>query len=161
MDVYWRGSCLNNVPFNLKFMFFVPLQYSYCWWPVFQFQITILVAAEGVHKLPSINGSGDLKEALQKLGSIPSSRILVRRTGTILRVLSSNRASSIPNLDWFLCRQSRYCGPLRMKMIHCQSGNCLKITRYCGLYRSHSTLPCPFQWEVWVKPRTGCYLQFV
>lgn len=38
--------------------------------------ITILVAAEGVHKLPSINGSGDLKEALQKLGSIPSSRIL-------------------------------------------------------------------------------------
>uniref|UniRef100_A0A2P2J2N0 Myelin-associated oligodendrocyte basic protein n=1 Tax=Rhizophora mucronata TaxID=61149 RepID=A0A2P2J2N0_RHIMU len=38
--------------------------------------ITILVAAEGVHKLPSINGSGDLKEALQKLGSIPASRIL-------------------------------------------------------------------------------------
>ncbi|KAA8544965.1 hypothetical protein F0562_019818 [Nyssa sinensis] len=38
--------------------------------------ITILVAAEGVHKLPTINGSGDLKEALQKLGSIPSSRIL-------------------------------------------------------------------------------------
>jgi len=40
-------------------------------------QITILVAAEGVHKLPTINGSGDLKEALQKLGSIPSSKILV------------------------------------------------------------------------------------
>ncbi|KAI6692571.1 hypothetical protein NL676_020281 [Syzygium grande] len=38
--------------------------------------ITILVAAEGVHKLPSINGGGDLKEALQKLGSIPSSKIL-------------------------------------------------------------------------------------
>lgn len=38
--------------------------------------VTILVAAEGVHKLPSINGSGDLKEALQKLGSIPSSRTL-------------------------------------------------------------------------------------
>ncbi|XP_015875464.3 uncharacterized protein LOC107412253 [Ziziphus jujuba] len=38
--------------------------------------ITILVAAEGVHKLPAINGSGDLKEALQKLGSIPSGRIL-------------------------------------------------------------------------------------
>eukprot|EP00261_Vitis_vinifera_P039360 XP_019080603.1 PREDICTED: uncharacterized protein LOC100854337 isoform X1 [Vitis vinifera] len=38
--------------------------------------ITILVAAEGVHKLPTINGSGDLKEALQKLGSIPSSRTL-------------------------------------------------------------------------------------
>ncbi|XP_059652683.1 uncharacterized protein LOC132299840 [Cornus florida] len=38
--------------------------------------ITILVAAEGVHKLPTINSSGDLKEALQKLGSIPSSRTL-------------------------------------------------------------------------------------
>ncbi|KAL4035793.1 hypothetical protein IC575_004500 [Cucumis melo] len=38
--------------------------------------ITILVAAEGVHKLPTINGSGDLKEALQKLASIPSSKIL-------------------------------------------------------------------------------------
>ncbi|KAH0994698.1 hypothetical protein GBA52_018562 [Prunus armeniaca] len=38
--------------------------------------ITILVAAEGVHKLPTINGSGDLKEALQKLGSIPSNKIL-------------------------------------------------------------------------------------
>ncbi|XVE62857.1 hypothetical protein DITRI_Ditri06bG0153400 [Diplodiscus trichospermus] len=38
--------------------------------------ITILVAAEGVHKLPPINGSGDLKEALQKLASIPTSKIL-------------------------------------------------------------------------------------
>ncbi|KAJ0079109.1 hypothetical protein Patl1_23357 [Pistacia atlantica] len=38
--------------------------------------ITILVAAEGVHKLPSINGSGDLKEALQKLGSLPQSKIM-------------------------------------------------------------------------------------
>lgn len=38
--------------------------------------ITVLVAAEGVHKLPTINGSGNLKEALQKLGSIPSSKIL-------------------------------------------------------------------------------------
>ncbi|XP_061340445.1 uncharacterized protein LOC133286946 [Gastrolobium bilobum] len=38
--------------------------------------ITILAAAEGEHKLPSINGSGDLKEALQKLGSIPSSKLL-------------------------------------------------------------------------------------
>ncbi|KAF7805185.1 uncharacterized protein G2W53_044296 [Senna tora] len=38
--------------------------------------ITILAAAEGVHKLPTINGSGDLKEALQKLGSIPSSKLL-------------------------------------------------------------------------------------
>ena len=42
------------------------------------FQITILVAAEGVHKLPTINGTADLKEALQKLGSIPASRTLVR-----------------------------------------------------------------------------------
>ncbi|XWS58307.1 hypothetical protein CRYUN_Cryun08bG0023000 [Craigia yunnanensis] len=38
--------------------------------------ITILVAAEGVHKLSPINGSGDLKEALQKLASIPTSKIL-------------------------------------------------------------------------------------
>ncbi|XP_028770729.1 uncharacterized protein LOC114728075 [Neltuma alba] len=38
--------------------------------------ITILAAAEGVHKLPAINGSGDLKEALQKLGSISSSKLL-------------------------------------------------------------------------------------
>ncbi|XP_057439458.1 uncharacterized protein LOC130731248 [Lotus japonicus] len=38
--------------------------------------ITILAAAEGEHKLPSINGSGNLKDALQKLGSIPSSRLL-------------------------------------------------------------------------------------
>ncbi|KAJ7973453.1 Myelin-associated oligodendrocyte basic protein [Quillaja saponaria] len=38
--------------------------------------ITILVAAEGVQKVPAINGSGDLKEALQKVGSIPSSKLL-------------------------------------------------------------------------------------
>ncbi|KAI9099166.1 hypothetical protein K1719_024933 [Acacia pycnantha] len=38
--------------------------------------ITILAAAEGVHKLPAINGSGHLKEALQKLGSISSNKLL-------------------------------------------------------------------------------------
>ncbi|KAJ8492704.1 hypothetical protein OPV22_014425 [Ensete ventricosum] len=38
--------------------------------------VTILVAAEGGYKLPVINGSGELKEALQKLGSIPSSKTL-------------------------------------------------------------------------------------
>ncbi|KAK4379050.1 hypothetical protein RND71_000912 [Anisodus tanguticus] len=38
--------------------------------------VTILVAAEGSYKLPTINGSGDLKEALQKIASIPSSRTL-------------------------------------------------------------------------------------
>ncbi|CAM9002186.1 unnamed protein product [Rhodiola kirilowii] len=38
--------------------------------------VTILVAAKGVHKLPSINGSEDLKEALQKLASIPASKTL-------------------------------------------------------------------------------------
>ncbi|CAA2957216.1 uncharacterized protein LOC111379199 [Olea europaea subsp. europaea] len=43
--------------------------------------ITVLVAAEGVHKLPSINNSRDLKEALQKLGSIPSSKTLSRCYG--------------------------------------------------------------------------------
>ncbi|KAE9598094.1 hypothetical protein Lalb_Chr15g0076881 [Lupinus albus] len=40
------------------------------------YQITILVAAEGRHKLPTINGSGDLKEALQKLGTIPGDKLL-------------------------------------------------------------------------------------
>ncbi|XP_073145086.1 FLUCTUATING-LIGHT-ACCLIMATION protein 1, chloroplastic isoform X2 [Henckelia pumila] len=34
--------------------------------------ITVVVAAVGVHKLSSINSSKDLKEALQKLASIPS-----------------------------------------------------------------------------------------
>ncbi|XP_047153238.1 uncharacterized protein LOC124824776 [Vigna umbellata] len=38
--------------------------------------ITILAAAEGEHKLPTINGSGNLKDALQKLASIPSSKLL-------------------------------------------------------------------------------------
>ncbi|CAM9001348.1 unnamed protein product [Rhodiola kirilowii] len=38
--------------------------------------VTILVTAKGVHKLPSINGSKDLKEALQKLASIPASKTL-------------------------------------------------------------------------------------
>lgn len=38
--------------------------------------ITILVAAEGVYKLPVINSSSDLKEALQKLGSIPANKTL-------------------------------------------------------------------------------------
>ncbi|KAK9071578.1 hypothetical protein SSX86_008006 [Deinandra increscens subsp. villosa] len=38
--------------------------------------ITIIVAAGGVHKLPPINNSAQLKEALQKLASIPSSRIM-------------------------------------------------------------------------------------
>lgn len=31
-----------------------------------------------MHKLPSINSGGDLKEALQKLGSLPQSKIMVR-----------------------------------------------------------------------------------
>ncbi|PIN25654.1 hypothetical protein CDL12_01593 [Handroanthus impetiginosus] len=38
--------------------------------------ITILVAAGGAHKLPPINSSKDLKDALQKLASIPTSRTL-------------------------------------------------------------------------------------
>ncbi|RWW52228.1 hypothetical protein BHE74_00041366 [Ensete ventricosum] len=44
------------------------------------YSVTILVAAEGGYKLPVINGSGELKEALQKLGSIPSSKTLVLRS---------------------------------------------------------------------------------
>jgi Protein of unknown function (DUF1517) len=46
-------------------------------------QITILVAAERVHKLPVINSSSDLKIALQKLGSIPSSKIMVQNVSFI------------------------------------------------------------------------------
>lgn len=38
--------------------------------------ITIVVAAEGEHKIPVINSSADLKEALKKLGSIPSHQTL-------------------------------------------------------------------------------------
>ncbi|CAI9271890.1 unnamed protein product [Lactuca saligna] len=33
--------------------------------------ITIIVAAKGEHKLPPINSSAELKEALQKLATIP------------------------------------------------------------------------------------------
>jgi len=33
--------------------------------------VTILVAAEGEYKLPTINSNTDLKDALRKLGSIP------------------------------------------------------------------------------------------
>lgn len=41
-------------------------------------QVTILVAAEGTHKLQPINGTVDMKEALQKIGSIPRNKIMVR-----------------------------------------------------------------------------------
>ena len=41
-------------------------------------RITILVAAEGIHKLEPINGTADLKEALQKIGSMPRNKIMVR-----------------------------------------------------------------------------------
>ena len=42
-------------------------------------QVTILVAADGEHELPTINGESDLKKALNKLGSIPSSTTLARK----------------------------------------------------------------------------------
>ncbi|KAF3530031.1 hypothetical protein DY000_02038621 [Brassica cretica] len=38
--------------------------------------VTILVAAEGTHKLQPINGTPDMKEALQKIGSIPRNKIM-------------------------------------------------------------------------------------
>ncbi|MCL7045847.1 hypothetical protein MKW94_017655 [Papaver nudicaule] len=38
--------------------------------------VTIMVAAKGVHKLGAINSSANLKEALQKIGSMPSGKIL-------------------------------------------------------------------------------------
>lgn len=37
--------------------------------------VTILVAAEGLNKLPKVDCSGNLKVALQKLGSIPTNNI--------------------------------------------------------------------------------------
>ncbi|KAF5206227.1 myelin-associated oligodendrocyte basic protein [Thalictrum thalictroides] len=40
------------------------------------FQITILVAAAGEQKFPRITNIADLKEALQKLGSISSSKTM-------------------------------------------------------------------------------------
>jgi hypothetical protein len=39
--------------------------------------VTILVAAEGEYKLPTINSNTDLKDALRKLGSIPVDAIQV------------------------------------------------------------------------------------
>lgn len=41
------------------------------------YQITVLVAAKGAHKLPNINGAEDLKKALQKLRSLLPSKLLV------------------------------------------------------------------------------------
>lgn len=113
---------------------------------VFVWQITILVAAEGVHELPTINGSGDLKETLQKLGSIPSSKILVRMR-TITFILFFLRLISL----LFSCRQLRYCGPLRMKMALCQSGNFSKIIHFWGLCNSIVTdylFPCSRRYEL-------------
>jgi uncharacterized membrane protein len=40
--------------------------------------VTILVAAEGEYKLPTMNGNADLKAALRKLGSILADCIQVR-----------------------------------------------------------------------------------
>jgi hypothetical protein len=40
-------------------------------------QVTILVAAEGEYKLPTISSNTDLKDALRKLGSIPVDAIQV------------------------------------------------------------------------------------
>jgi len=42
------------------------------------YQITILVAAKGAHKLPTIYGDEDMKKALQKLRTVLSSKLLVR-----------------------------------------------------------------------------------
>ncbi|GKV27373.1 hypothetical protein SLEP1_g36548 [Rubroshorea leprosula] len=38
--------------------------------------VTILVATEGVHEMLAINGIGDLKEALKKLGSIQARKLM-------------------------------------------------------------------------------------
>lgn len=41
------------------------------------FKVTVLVAVEGEHNLPTINSSADLNDALQKLGSLPADSIQV------------------------------------------------------------------------------------
>jgi len=43
----------------------------------YMYQITILVAAKGAHKLPTIYGAEDMKKALQKLRTVLSSQLLV------------------------------------------------------------------------------------
>lgn len=130
----------RNVNFPLLFCGFYEISLK---------QITILVAAEGVHKLPTINGSGDLKEALQKLGSIPSSKILVS-----MKIFPKSDLVGVKYLCLILlfsCRQLRYCGPLRMKMTPCQSGNFLKIIHFWGLCKSiviGYLIPCSKRYEL-------------
>lgn len=71
------------------------------------FQITILVAAEGVHKLPVINSSADLKEALQKLGSIPSNKTLVLKISINVLLMVLLKDAAIPNdSQLFICLQA-------------------------------------------------------
>ncbi|KAK8962603.1 hypothetical protein KSP40_PGU018690 [Platanthera guangdongensis] len=53
--------------------------------------ITIIVAAEGVHKLPVINSSADLKAALQKLGSIPASKTMLTSSNPTFSSFPYNR----------------------------------------------------------------------
>ncbi|KAI7996995.1 Protein TONNEAU 1b [Camellia lanceoleosa] len=50
-------------------------------------KITILVAAEGLHELATINGYGDLKEALQKLASFPSRRTLAELRASVFEAI--------------------------------------------------------------------------
>lgn len=44
---------------------------------MFHSQVTVLVAAQGAHKLPTINTTDNVKEALQYLADISSSKIKV------------------------------------------------------------------------------------
>ncbi|KAI8022355.1 hypothetical protein LOK49_LG03G03325 [Camellia lanceoleosa] len=72
-DGYIKEACKHSFVFSCLICLSsenkLPLKYkdllSFCF--PGGVEITILVAAEGLHELPTINGSGDLKEASQKL----------------------------------------------------------------------------------------------
>lgn len=66
------------------------------------------MAAEGVHKLPVINSSADLKEALQKLAAIPSNKIMVlKMSANTLLIQHLPKDVAIPNhSQLFLCLQA-------------------------------------------------------
>ncbi|KAF6162763.1 hypothetical protein GIB67_029032 [Kingdonia uniflora] len=65
-----------NTTLAPRYKFRIVMVVDFCSSKKAPLEITILVAAEGEHKLPAINSSRDLKEALQKLGSIPSKKTM-------------------------------------------------------------------------------------
>ena len=51
--------------------------------------MTLVVATEGELKLPAVNSTADLREALAKLGSVPADQIQVKTTESGVRLLNS------------------------------------------------------------------------